>query len=373
MADLTVTVHPSTDPSAHGCYLIGSDITGDVIYKGSTGGKHRYKRITVSLVGKVDVYFFLPGESDTVRHFRESDVFYQAQMILWEADSTSGSLPAGENKFPFSFPLVLRAANKHLPASVESKDGRIRYTVEAKLIRDVENEIEAAVAYSRIPVKGIVEINRSDLLVPRAVQNERVVSQCCFSGGMLSVIASTPRSGYCVGKDGINVTVKVESDNAKKLNSITVSLIKKTACYAQGQPSISTDVLATKVNNRLPRGGVSFSWNVPAIEVPETDCTLTNCSIMHITYSIRTSFTGRCMNQQNLNLPLILGNVPLRKESLEATCHYEFDSYRPSLTASVSHYEPPPIPFMTSSTTQSTESDGDDEYIYEEPDRKLLT
>ena len=360
--ELTVTVKPSTDPS--GCHLIGSDITGEVIYAANEE-QTAFKRITVSLTGKASVYFF---QEESNRHYSDTDVFHTAHLTIWENSSGSLALSNGISKFPFKFSLI-SPADKSLPASVECKNGRIRYTIEAKLVRNVENEIEAAAVQSKVPVAAIVDINRSDLLVPRAIQNDSAVNQCCFSGGVISVIASLPRSGYCISKDKINTVVKVESENAKKLTSITVSLMKKTTCYAKGQASNTIDTLAIQENTRLPRAGVSFSWNVPPIKVPETDCTLTNCTIVYIVYFIRTFFTGRCMTQQNLDLPLVLGNVTLREEGLDSfeVTQGSLYGYRPSLSPSICQYEPPPIPFMDESHSQQMNSMmEEEEVVYEE-------
>ena len=346
--DFTVTVDPSSDQS--GYHVTGSDIAGKVTFKGNNVIPADYKRITVSLIGKADVYFFFSGESDRGRHLKESDVFYHEQMIVWERN---GELPKQEtSEFPFTFSLMSKSGENTLPVSAECKDGRIRYTVEAKLIRrEVDREIEAAVAYSRVPVSVTVDINRPDLLVQRAIQNDTAVSQGCFGGGTLSLTSSLSRSGYCIGNDKIYVVVKVDSENANRLNSLSVSLLKCVTSYAQGQSSVTTDILTTQVNNRLPAGGVSFSWNAPPLSVQQTDCTLTNCSIIRIHYFIRTSFSGRCINSQNLDLPIIIGNIPYHdkntSESLETT---HGSGYQPSLAPFGQQYEPPAIPFMSASS-----------------------
>lgn len=377
VVDLTVTVDPSPDHQS-GCYITGSNITGKVLFK--HGSKNTsaadYKRITLSFIGKADVYFSL-DDSEQDRHYQETDVFCNEQIIVWEkmneleeisttctnVESLSMQQQDEVAQFPFTFSLSSQSGN--LPASAECKDGRIRYTIEAKLIRDLDCEIEAAVAYCRLPVSVTVDINRSDLLVPRIIQNDTSVSQGCFGGGSLSIIASLSRSGYCiVNGDQIYVVVKVDSENGRRLNSLSISLLRRVTCYAQGQSSVVTDILATKENTRLPAGGISFSWNPPPIIVQHTDCTLTNCSIIKIHYFVRTSFSGRCISLQNLDMPIIMGNIPYNKdrskswESLETTHgSHIMDEYQPSLSPpSGQKYEPPAIPFMPTFSQSSHHS-----------------
>ena len=357
--DLSFEVKLNPSFNQEGSYPVGSEVSGEVIFSTSTH-ETSYKRITVSLIGKAEVYFFLPTNSETNRHFRETDVFFQAESVVWERGRENPSLPIGISTYPFKFTLAPEEGKTLLPASVECKEGRIKYTIEAKLIREMENEIEASVARVKIPVTGRVDINRSDLLIPRAIQNEIAVSSGCFNGGTVSLIVSLLRSGYCVGQDKIKVVVKVESDNGKKLRSLCVSLVKRVFCYAQGQPSVTNTALVTNTNHRLPRGGVSFTWNVPAIPVPFTDCTLTNCSIIRVTYFLHATFTGRCMETQDLELPIILGNVPYRgdsMESFETTQGSSTGEYRPSLS-SLTHpyYQPPVIPLLTTSSVSTRQS-----------------
>lgn len=385
--ELTVSVNPSTDdPNGH--YWVGSDISGEVVFRG-TPTQPEYSRIIVNLIGKAEVYIYAASSDDVAgsdsnrQHYQESDVFYQHQLTLWESSAstsghgnkstTSSSLPTeGTLKFPFTFSLTPHIG-KPLPASMECRDGKIKYTVTAKLIRN--DEIEAAVAFTKIPVKVKVDINREDLIVPRATQNEVAVSQFCICQGELCFTTSIPRSGYCTGMDRICMVLKVDSNNANKLTSITSNLVKRTACYAESYPSINDTVLVSKQNTRLPRGGVSFSWNVPPINVPKTDCSLTNCSIIKIHYFIRTTFTGWCMNTHHIDLPLIIGNLPYRQQqtgeqSLEPIPQLASSSslsdYRPTLPDSALHYEAPFVPSLSKHQSDPNDDETDRE------DQKLL-
>lgn len=369
--ELHVTLNPSTEPN--GQYLVGSDVSGEVVFKRVQPSTTpvEYSRIIVSIAGKAEVHIYgdssgirnsviesQPGNQQQRQYHEESDIFYQHELVLWESSSSSteSTLPIAKGKFPFTFSLTPNMTNKPLPASMECSDGKIRYTITAKLIRS--DDIEAAVAYTRIPVQVRVDINREDLMIPRATQDEITVSQFCVCQGSLCFTASIPRTGYCSGTDRICVVLKVDSDNANKLTSITSSLVKRTVCYADSSSSTNDVVLTSKQNTRLPSAGVSFSWNVPPIDVPMTDCSLTNCSIINIHYFIQMTFTGWFMRDHSINLPLIIGNVPyippersLEPSSLQqsATAGPQVSSdYRPTLPGNDStargQYKAPFVP-----------------------------
>ena len=317
-------------------YTVNSDVEGDVQITIEVAQNY-YKKIIVALTGKAEVYFFHQG-GERIRHFQQSVCFIQLYQVLWERDSTSSNvLPKGVHSFPFQFTL-----EGLLPSSTETKDSRIRYTVEAKLIRGMDSEIEAAVAQVHIPVSNIVDINRPDLLVPRSIQKDLTVSGClCASGGTISVTATVSRSGYCVGKDSIPVSIEIDNLTNRSLSTLSVELVKRDICHANGQPSLALTILGSQLNAHLPGAGISFSWNAPPIAVPDTNPTLTNCDIIQIRYFIRVSFKTKYSNPQELIIPLILGNVPFNEGEGQVTVEQH---YAPSLSSSAHNYEPPPIP-----------------------------
>lgn len=328
---------PSQQP-----YTVHTDIEGDVGISIDAPQGH-YKKIIISLVGKAEVYFFHQA-GENIRHFQQSDSFLQLHQVLWERDATSSNvLPKGAHSFPFRFTLedYCSTTSTGIPSSIEGKDGRVRYMMEAKLVRGLDSEIEAAVTQVRIPVVNVVGINRPDLLAPRSVQKDLTITGLlCVSGGTISITATVSRSGYCVGSDSIPVSVEIDNSTSRSLSALSVELVRRDICRANGQPSLILTILGSQVNTHLPGAGISFSWNAPPITVPETDTTLTNCGIIQIHYYIRVSFKTKYSTPQELVIPVILGNVPFEGgEGGEG--HY---MYTPSLSSTAHNYEPPPIP-----------------------------
>ena len=339
-------------------YTPGSEVKGDIRLNLTVVQPH-YKRITVSLIGKAEVYFALPVGSN-YRHFRESDTLIRLQTIAWETDRNLGKqLSTGQHTFPFS---IILPSNDRIPSSLEARDGKIRYTLEAKLIRGIDKEIEVAVAYTRISVQNRVDINRSDLLVPRSAQKESTAGCFCIGKGLLSVTATIPRSGYCFGIDTIPVKVQVEPGLRQQVDSITVSLIQRVQCYTQEQLSVSHNVISMETNIQMPRKGVSFTWNTPPLFIPNTvDLTLTNCDIVRLGYFIRVEFTSKCMDTQHVDIPVIIGNVPFTGRDNDTDTK---GIYIPTLlpVEQDSHYRPPAIPRYNAEDKPS----GDD-HVYDVP------
>ena len=317
-------------------YTTGSEVDGEVVFN-LESSQNDYKRIVVILEGKADVFFTHTSNSNAVNHYRETETFVKLTLILW--DKTSRQLERGQVTFPFSFQLT---NNGSLPSSLDSKDGRIRYTLIAKLIK--ENYIEACSVQAHINVRANVDINRPDLQKPRSASKEITAGCLCVGRDLINVTASIPRSGYCIVVDSIPIEVNVEPGVNQQLSSISASLIQRISCYAQGQPSTFNQVIAVETNYEMPKKGVAFTWNVPPLEIPDrAELTMSNCSLVQIKYFIRVEYRGRFMDTQHLDIPVIIGNVPLASSG--RSNNGQLPQYLPTLTPfDEQGYQPPIIP-----------------------------
>lgn len=347
-------------------YTPGSDVEGHATLH-IEGSQLYYRRVTVTIIGRVEVYFTVLSGSE-MRHYQESETFFKRSLVVWGDGTTTSELTEGRYVFPFSFCLE---SDSPLPSSLDTRDGRIKYTIEAKLIRmgRTDAEIEAAATYTRINVRDNVNINRSDLLAPRSAQKECTAGFLCIGRGPITVTATLLRSGYCIVVDQIPVQVVVEPGLGQQLQSVGVSLIQRVTCYAQHQPSVLHRTMTQVTNVQMPRKGVSFTWNAPPLEVSDfLELTLTNCSLVQLGYFIRIEYTSRCIDKQVIDIPVIIGNVPLstttsnRDGTYTGTSTQASSGYQPTLSLSdgTVGYHPPAIP---TETAVSPEADHDEERV----------
>lgn len=316
-------------------YTTGSAINGEVIFN-LVSSHNDYKKIVVIFEGRSEVYFTL-SSSNNVNHYRETESFLKHQVLLWERKNKE--LQPGSNLFQFSFQL---SDNASIPSSLESRDGKIKYVLTAKLIRGTDNDIEASSVHKRINIQTNVDINRPDLQSPRSASKEATAG--CFGIGrdLINITATIPRSGYCIMVDSIPIEVKVEPGARQQVQSLSACLIQRITCYAQGQPSVMHRVVSAESNFKIPRNGVQFTWSVPPLSLPDSaELTITNCSLVQMRYFVRVEYTANCMDRQHLDIPVIVGNVPL---STRRTNNESGGNYLPSLSSNDEGYHPPPIP-----------------------------
>lgn len=338
-------------PSPLSAYPVGSEVRGTVTVV-SDEPIAECKRVEVSLNAKANVYFFIVrGKNQPVRHYNDSETYLDVSKVLWERGDTGSrsvlTMDVHGSVFPFSFSLRSQE-NRSLPPSIETRDGNIRYTIEAKLIKD--GDIQAAVRTKRVHVSSRININRPDLKAPRASQIEGEVGCFCFAGGLVSVTARVPRTGYCIGKDSIPVSVEVVNNSRQSIEHVTASIVKQLVCSAQFHQSLVTRYIAS-VTSRPISSRKAVVWNPVDLQIPETEPSLANSNLIKVSYFLRVAVSNPCLAEaQKVSLPLVLGNVPLREDEASPQHSQAFVGDEPPLPAVVHQYHPPPI----SSTQQTT-------------------
>ena len=347
-------------------YTPASEIAGEVLLSIREGSQaQQYKRVTVAVLGKVDVYFSLSqsGGGSDGRHFRESETFFKKVITLWEDGQSSTSISAnGQYIFPFSLSLQSETESAtSLPSSLDCRDAKIRYNIEAKLIRNDSSEIESASCFKRIEIQTNIDINRAELLSPRSAQKEIVAG--CISRDSVTVTATIARTGFCRVADEIPVQVVVEPGSRTQLQYISTALIQRITCYAQGQPSVLERLVHSNANTQMPRKGISFTWNTPRLAIPDQlELSFDNFSFVHIGYFIRVEFGAKCIKPQWIDLPIVIGNVPLsganssRLSSMEVSRTTSGGGYRPvSGVIGGTGYTPPVVPTVAAAREEKDE------------------
>ena len=361
--NLRLHVAPPSSPFSG--YPVGSDVRGTVTVV-SDEPIADCKRIEVSLTAKASVYFFIVrSQNQPVRHYSDSETYLDVRKILWARENAEsrGSLTADVHGSIFTFSFSLRSQERRsLPPSIETRDGNIRYTIEAKLIKD--GDIQAEVQTERIRVNSRVNINRPDLKAPRASQTEGEVGCFCFSGGMVSLTAKVPRTGYCIGKDSIPVSIQLENNSRQSVEHITATIVKHLVCSAQSRQSEVTRYIASVTSSPIHSRKVVV-WNPTTLEIPETEPSLANSNLIKVSYFLRVAASHPCSAEaQQVSIPLVLGNVPLSEDGTSSQISEVSIGDEPPLPAVVHQYYPPPISLSSQQTAMAMtniHSSGNDE------------
>ena len=155
-----------------GIYYPGMTVTGTLLVV--TDKPKNYKSIQVKLHGFAKVRWTeqqVHGKGTRIVTYSSSEDYKNTYVTFWGEGASSGRdiLPAGTYQFPFSFPV-----RENLPSSYDSKVGKIKYIVEARIVngslkRDYVCERE-------ILFKDRIDIIRPELLSAKSVKAVGVVN-----------------------------------------------------------------------------------------------------------------------------------------------------------------------------------------------------
>lgn len=287
-------------------YEPGDTITG--LVETETSKKKDYHAIKVTLTGHAEVEW--SGKENGKRRrtgsteVQSSHISYiYASINLWERDLNvnDGLLPAGLNQFPFSFKLE---GTDDLPASYSDDIGKIVYRLEARVVQK-SLLLEPHVDTQEIKVENTVNINRLDLLRPKAIEISETIGHCCCASGPINITATVKRTGFCIERDIIPIDVAVSNRSGKRINEISIKLLKNIKYVSATDSRTDTTIIGSSQSSTPFESHRKGSWST-SITIPKTEDTLTNCSIISITYLLEVT-ADVIKSHNSVMIPLVLG------------------------------------------------------------------
>ena len=275
-------------------YYPGMTVTGTVLVVNDK--PKSYKAILVTIFGQVHVH----------RGSQHED-FLNTIVCVWEDKDKSREFPVGEYQFPFSLQLV----GNNLPASFESRVGYIRYTLEARVLKNSFMKSDT-VCTSRIKILNIIDVYRPDLFQPRSMEVHRTLGYLCCVGTIV-ITACIPRTGYYIEQDSIPVQVSVENGSGSEIEDIYIH-INKLVHYAD---KVSSHYIATVCGHSVGPHRTDV-WEAPPIAIPDTPATSINSRILKVKYSLQVQAAVSFIWTDDsalkviptIDIPLVLATVP---------------------------------------------------------------
>ena len=293
-----------------GVYYPGMTVTGTVFAVNDE--PKDYKAIKVRIVGFAHVHWSESTVSEysgrrQTRHYSARVGYLNTFIRIWDKDTSAGGgqFPAGSYQYPFSLKLI----GNNLPASYEGTVGKIKYTVEARVIKDGLLKRDT-VRKTTIKIANVVEINRPDLLQPKSMEVQKTLCCLCCASGPIVIIARIPRTGYCIHQDSIPVEVSMENGSSREIRQVVASihkLVDYTAEYHYRQDRLD---VATIASEPVPAHNTTV-WKPPPLAVPDTPTTSINCGILQVNYFLRVKAAISWAINPTVDIPIVLGNVPL--------------------------------------------------------------
>jgi len=265
----------------------------------------KMRGIVIELYGEGYCYW-LTRQNKTYIRYETNEPYVSLQQVLCGDMSQTFQAPAGEQIFQFSF--VLPAS---LPSSFESKLGRIRYHLSARV--DNDHKVDCP-----ITVNDIIDTNNPNYLQPVAGNAHADVGFLFLKAGSVDMTASIDRKCYAPG-EAILITCDVKNQTNRDMGNVQATLFQivqfnaRTQHTQQPQSKQEMKEVARVAGPGIPRGE-NFQWVNQPFVIPALPPTTSNSTLINISYQLKivVSIPFSPKNCE-YTFPVVLGTVPLRQ------------------------------------------------------------
>ncbi|XP_076409241.1 arrestin domain-containing protein 2 [Peromyscus maniculatus bairdii] len=210
------------------------------------------------------------------------------------------TLPAGRHEFPFSFQLPIS-----LVTSFEGKHGSVRYSIKATLHRPWAPARRARKVFTVIEP---VDINTPALLEPQAGAREKVARSWYCTRGLVSLSAKIDRKGYTPG-EAIPIFAEIDNGSTRAVQP-RAALVQTQTFMARGARKQKRAVVAT-VDGAPVGPGHRALWPGRELRIPPVGPSILQCRVLSVDYSLKVCVDIPGSSKLLLELPLVIGTVPL--------------------------------------------------------------
>ncbi|XP_017549256.1 arrestin domain-containing protein 3b isoform X1 [Pygocentrus nattereri] len=240
-----------------------------------------------------------------IGHYRDDDNCEEGFTVLH----------SGRHEYPFSLELP----QTPLATSFEGKHGSVRYWVKAELHRPWLLPMKVKKEFT---VFEHIDINTPLLLSPQAGTKEKTL--CCWfcTSGPVSLSAKIERKGYTPGE---SIQIFAEIENCSSRVVVPKAAIYQTQTfYAKGKIKEIKQLIANLRGDPLPSGRTG-TWDGKMLKIPPVSPSILDCGIIRVEYSLMVYVDIPRAVNLTLNLPLVIGTIPLhpfgsRTSSVSSQC-----------------------------------------------------
>ena len=277
-------------------YLVGATVEGKVIID-PTKAKRTTGPLRITLSGRAIVQW---GQAPALRSNAQT-LFDDMTVYLWGTGAES--LAPGKHEFPYTFQLPT-----DIPSSLEDFYGHIRYILTA-VLPTRKGEV---IRQKRINIRGIVDVDRPDLLNSLNDSDSKTLGCCCCTS-TIELSASIDRGGYLCGET-IHIT---ERHGCRRITSAHATLLRKTVYHAR---TISASTAESNFSYKciaaapvlVSRQAISDpDARVGKINIPNNTVPSINCDVLTVSYCVHVTleFKLPMVKRLSVMIPITIGNM----------------------------------------------------------------
>ncbi|KAK7120924.1 hypothetical protein R3I94_020794 [Phoxinus phoxinus] len=298
-------------------FASGDFVSGRVIIE--VTGEIRVKSLNIHAKGLAKVRWTESRNAGSntayTQNFTEEVEYLNHRDVLIGHDRGDLRNIAGRHEFPFSLELP----QTPLATSFEGKHGSVRYWVKAELHRPWLLPMKTKKEFT---VFEHIDINTPLLLSPQAGTKDKTL--CCWfcTSGPVSLSAKIERKGYTPGE---SIQIYAEIENCSSRVVVPKAAIYQTQTFfAKGKIKEIKQLVANLRGDPLPSGKTE-TWDGKMLKIPPISPSILDCSIIHVEYSLMVYVDIPRAVNLTLNLPLVIGTIPLhsfgsRTSSVSSQC-----------------------------------------------------
>ncbi|KAJ8414919.1 hypothetical protein AAFF_G00024420 [Aldrovandia affinis] len=253
--------------------------------------------------------------TEEVEYLNHCDILIGHERDEDNSEESLTTLHSGRHEYAFSLELP----QTPLATSFEGKHGSVRYWVKAELHRPWLLPMKVKKEFT---VFEHIDINTPLLLSPQAGTKDKTL--CCWfcTSGPISLSAKIERKGYTPGE---SIQIFAEIENCSSRMVVPKAAIYQTQTfYAKGKMKEVKQLVANLRGESLSSGKTE-TWSGKMLKIPPVSPSILDCSIIRVEYSLMVYVDIPGAMNLSLNLPLVIGTIPLhpfgsRTSSVSSQC-----------------------------------------------------
>lgn len=302
-------------------YYPGQSVTGSIQVVLSEPKSYKY--IAVELKGKGKVKWTetrTTGAGDEQAtetiEYDEKEEFVDTSVVVWGNKDAphATTFEAGTFDFPFQFSIPSKC-----PPTFKTDVGKIKYKLVGYISESGNKDHKVKTS---LVISSLIDLNMQPSL-SQSVEKltvEDITTCCCFSAGETQIDFKMPRTGFCIAKDHIPVTVECRNGSSKVI-TVRIELVQKIVYEADHHRKYDNKTIQDFTHEIQASESDTKSFD---FDLPSSIILGFSSKIINVTHKVRLwidhswNLSG-IFEDAPISVPVVIGNVVLNEGVSQST------------------------------------------------------